>query len=214
MAAAQSPIAAAIGKICADAGWPPEIARLFIAANVPIEIAAKAAKRFRKDAKRGFNRRIGAYSTLVGVLDVRRVNAFFAAQGPSSEAGRVLTAEFGQRRTNEFFARHPAPTTPSVRKFAQPGKTARAAIPLAGRLPVRRSFPAAAKRAQRSGSPSPVAPAIRGRNPQPATRSSAALWDEVIAEQKRALAKQPAFGPVIRSAGPSNPEILRRGNAR
>jgi hypothetical protein len=66
-----------------DAGLPVEIARTYIAAHVPVEVAVKTIKKYSKDVARLRPRRRDAYSLLCDAIGIRAANTFFAQRAPA-----------------------------------------------------------------------------------------------------------------------------------
>jgi hypothetical protein len=77
-------IEAVIAKAVRDARLPYKIAATYIAAGVPVEIAVKTIKKYRKDVARLRPRRSDAYSLLRDAIGIRAANEFFAQRAPAA----------------------------------------------------------------------------------------------------------------------------------
>jgi hypothetical protein len=83
-----------IEKAVRDAGLPYKIARIYIAARVPAEVAVKVLAKFRKDMSSRHlhkrNRRRDAYSLLIDAIGFKATSTFFAQHAPAPVSPRQL----------------------------------------------------------------------------------------------------------------------------
>jgi hypothetical protein len=85
--------AVVIATAVRNAGLPVEIARTYIAARVPVEIAVKTLNKFSKDVARLRPRRRDAYSLLRDAIGIVAANKYFApAPGSPRQSARAHPA--------------------------------------------------------------------------------------------------------------------------